>query len=146
LSGANLSDANLSNADLENANLTNADLAGTKLTGANLKGAKGLVPAETEIEVLKFIQDEIVSKGKLDMGDWHGDDDWREHPCNTTHCAAGSAQVYALLHKMPEAELQPEIAGSMLIPSVAHLFFATEEEFIAELELLLSGKKELLKR
>lgn len=151
LRGADLSDANLSGASLRGANLSGANLRGTdlsdaNLTGTNLTGVRGLASIETEIKVLKFIQEEIVLKDKLDMSDWHGSRDWRTELCNTTHCAAGSAQVYAVLYNLPEANLPPGIAGSMLIPSVAHLFYSPDENFKEELNLILSGQKELLKR
>ena len=167
LRGANLRGANLREADLYEADLSGADLRGADLRGANLRGAnlsaanlsaadlyeadlsgvKGLSTKEQELQILQFIKEEIVSQSLLDMSHWHTNWEWGYSLCGTTHCAAGSAQVWASLKGLTDyKDVDPWIAGSMLIPSVAHLFYSRNEEFVEYLDGILAGEIPLLDR
>lgn len=141
------SEANLSGVNLRGVNLRRAYLSGADLSGADLRGVKGLSTKEQELQILQFIKEEIVSQSLLHMSYWHTNWEWGDSLCGTTHCAAGSAQVWASLNGLTDyKDVQPWIAGSMLIPSVAHLFYSSDEEFVEYLDGILAGNIPLLDR
>lgn len=135
LSGADLYRANLRGADLNEADLNEANLSGATLSRANLSGANlsdawvggtGFVAPEQWEKfaipgLAKQVSTMALGKGALEMGDWH--------TCETTHCLAGWAihltgpAGYAL-----EAMTSPSVAGAMLMPEAAHLFYASNED------------------
>lgn len=54
------------------------------------------------------------------------------HKCETTHCLAGWAiHLSGDLGRALEALTSPSVAGSILLPSASHLFFAGEAEALA---------------
>jgi hypothetical protein len=136
LRGANLRGADLRGANLRGADLCDANLCGADLRGANLRGAS--VGGGTQEQTPKFAfkpdpdlprrvaEAALTPPEALDMGRWH--------TCETTHCLAGWAihlsgpAGYAL-----EAATSPSVAGAMLMPSAAHLFYtdnATAREWL----------------
>ena len=155
LSGANLSDANLSDANLRRANLSDADLSGADLSGANLRRANlrranlsganlrranlrranlsgaGVGGNKCDLSSLGIkVDSQLPHKvlaaiesgdGELQMENWH--------TCETSHCLAGWAvhlsgpAGYAL-----EAVTSSSVAGAILMPDAAHLFYKTNEE------------------
>ena len=126
LRAASLREAWFREADLTNADLRDADLLGASLRGANLTGATansirpenfGLAADEG---LMWRVAERIVSSDEaLVMANWH--------TCETQHCLAGWAVHlsgpggYAL-----EQVTSPSVAGCLLIPDMAHLFFETE--------------------
>jgi hypothetical protein len=132
LSGANLSGANLSDANLSGANLSDANLSGAYLRGANLTGVIWLdgKPAATleESDALARRIAELVlaEPTKLGMSQWH--------TCATTHCLAGWAEV------LTEPDVQQGRAhaiGLQRLPTLAHLFFASDAEALDALRALV---------
>lgn len=125
LSGANLSGANLSETCLIGANLTGADLSGADLSGAHLDGANlvntiGLGTKEGEIEfAIKLLALMAKVPGILEVGDWHS-------------CLAGNAFP---LEKFPGQK------ASLLLPTLAKYFFASNEEVIEALARVASGEE-----
>ncbi len=124
LRGANLRGANLSDANLSDANLRDADLRGANLRDANLRDAKWPFTADPELP--KRVATAILNgpEGpKVAMDNWH--------TCETVHCVAGWAihlsgpAGYAL-----ESVVGSPVAGAMLMPSGAHMFYKTNEEAI----------------
>jgi hypothetical protein len=131
LRGANLCGADLRDANLRGANLCGADLRGADLCGADLRGASiGGGAAEKSPKFSfkpdldlprKVAQAALASPESLDMSTWHA--------CETTHCLAGWAvhlsgsAGYAL-----ESITSTSVAGAMLMPSAAHLFYSTGAE------------------
>ena len=154
LTRANLTGANLTGANLTGANLTVTDLTVTDLTVANLKGVKGLVTPEMEIQIVQWISEEIISQYLLEQGNWHSEDfSWEAcNFCSTTHCAAGSAQVWAHLNQVSlpgggdPSKVEPVIAGSALVPSLAPYFYSDNDKMIRVIDEILSGKRSLLAR
>ena len=127
--GADLGGADLGSANLSGAYLRGADLSGANLGGANLRGGLPIGWEEFAIPGLsKQVADAVISgEGSLEMGEWH--------TCDTTHCLAGWAVVKAgPAGKALEAMTSTSIAGAMLMPEAAHLFYATNEEAMAWLK------------
>jgi hypothetical protein len=129
LSGADLSGAYLIGADLSDADLSDAYLSGADLSGAYLRGASGLATeAEEAVTWAAVCQAIVAEPERLAMGDWHGPgwDPTEPGACGTTHCLAGWAQALSTDPKI--RGLSAELAGSILMPRHAHLFFHTTEE------------------
>jgi hypothetical protein len=146
LAGANLADANLADADLAGANLAGANLAGANLAGANLARADlaganladALKIDEADIPIVPNIDATILKAieagGKLDMGQWHGDE-----ACGTTHCRAGWA-VHLAGEKGYDLEKRvgPQMAGTLIYHAsrpgkpTPH-FFSTNERALEDL-------------
>jgi len=152
LSGADLSGADLSGADLSGADLSGAFLSGADLSGANLSRARGIgeaigiaTAAEESVLLQRIAGVVLAQQARLNMGNWHETDEWRnrtveqecETTCTTTHCLAGWAQV--LCGDDAKRYLPAEIAGSMLLPRSAHLFFADEDVVLDHLRAAVGG-------
>ena len=153
LSGACLYGADLTGADLSGADLTGADLWGADLTGANLSGVRGLASFDEEMRMLCLLRKAIRDESfVLDTKHWHIpslDESSSEsilRTCGTTHSGAGFCQVELARQGHPAALLSTPVAGSYAIPSMAHLFFSEEDEFIKHLDKLIAGEIPLLKR
>jgi hypothetical protein len=131
LARANLAGANLAGANLAGANLARADLAGANLADA-LKIDEADIPIVPNIDatILKAIE----AGGKLDMGQWHGDE-----ACGTTHCRAGWA-VHLAGEKGYDLEKRvgPQMAGTLIYHAsrpgkpTPH-FFSTNERALEDL-------------
>jgi uncharacterized protein YjbI with pentapeptide repeats len=140
LQGAYLQDANLQGAYLQGANLQDAYLQDANLQGAYLRGAGvgggeadssltpkllGLPDADP-VFVLSVIEAALASPGALEMETWH--------TCETTHCLAGWAvHLSGAAGKALEATTSPSVAGAILAPSLAHLFYVSNEEALEAL-------------
>jgi hypothetical protein len=137
LGGANLEGANLRGADLEEANLRGAYLRGADLEGANF--AVEPVTTEQAIANLDKVREIILAEpDRLEMNHWHETDDWEgrtcveELSCGTTHCLAGWLQVCSTDEKI--RKLGPSIAGFLMAPIAAELFYETGEEVMTWLK------------
>ena len=145
LSDADLRDAYLSGADLSSAYLSGADLSGADLRGADLRGAdlsgvREVATDEQSIENLDKVRAIILdNKDRLNMGLWHGSEEWRnrtcaeETLCQTTHCLAGWLQVCSTDENVRE-EQNPQRAGIMAAPIAAKMFFRQAEEVFSWLD------------
>ena len=126
LSGANLRDANLRDANLSNANLRDADLRGANLYSTQLGLKEGcwnpttsMGVSEADPELLNKVARAALGPGALDMSTWH--------TCETTHCLAGWAVALSgPAGKALEAVTSTSVAGAILCPSIAHLFYADD--------------------
>jgi hypothetical protein len=143
LSGANLCGADLSGADLSGADLFGAYLGGADLSDANLGGADGKqlprATPEQAIENLDKVRAIVLdSRDRLNMGHWHGSDDWRnrtcaeEVVCGTTHCMAGWLQVCTTEPALKN--IDPQLAGILAAPIASKMFFKGGDEAFAWLE------------
>ena len=140
LRGADLRDADLRDANLRGADLRGADLRDASLRNVNLGGARGitlamfgLVPTGVDPTLPARIAALVLANpDALDMA--------QVHTCATTHCLAGWAihlsgpAGYAL-----QVATSWSVAGAMLMPSAAHLFYASDEEALAWLRDQLTG-------
>jgi uncharacterized protein YjbI with pentapeptide repeats len=145
-SNADFKHADFSNADLHNIDFSNAKLQGANMKGATLRsvkmnnatfggGAEGQAPTFdfTPDPYLprKVAQAVLLNPESLQMHHWH--------LCETTHCLAGwaihlsGAAGYAL-----ESATSPSVAGMMLMPSAAHLFYTDIDSARKWLERQLS--------
>ena len=124
LSGANLRDADLSGANLRDADLRGAYLRDAYLRGADLSGAEwGFIP---DPELPRRVAERILvdPETALNMSEWH--------TCETTHCLAGWAVVESgAAGAALEAVTGTAVAGVMLMPSAADLFYGTDEQALA---------------
>ena len=125
------------------ANLRGANLRGADLRDANLGGAKFDAPTATPeqaIENLDRVREIILDDPKrLFMNHWHDEaSEWQsktcaeEAVCGTTHCLAGWLQVCSTdetIRKLP-----PQIAGALLAPVAADMFYKTEADVMDWLE------------
>jgi len=157
LSRADLSWSNLSLADLSNANLSGANFPGVDLSGANFLGVVGLASMKKEMEMLILLGEAIKQNSfTFEMGEWHEGDEGC-YPdessfesflstCGATHNGAGFCQVKLAEEGNPLALVSASVAGSHAIPSMAWLFSASKEEFVAYLDKLISGECPLLQR
>ena len=132
LRGAYLSGAYLSGADLRGADLSGADLSGAYLRGADGKPLPRATP-EQAIESLDKVRAIVLDdQARLDMGHWHGSDEWKgrtcaeEAVCGTTHCLAGWLQVCTTEPALKNIEAQ--LAGTLAAPVAAKMFFRGGEE------------------
>jgi hypothetical protein len=123
--------ANLRGADLRGADLSDANLGGANLSGAELRGVKGLERFAIP-DLPRRVAEAVLKEGHaLKMDLWHA--------CETSHCLAGWAvhlagpAGYAL-----ESIVGTPTAGAMLMPSAAHLFYASHDEGLAWLKEQLS--------
>jgi uncharacterized protein YjbI with pentapeptide repeats len=134
LSGAYLSDANLSGAYLRDAYLSGAYLSGAHLSGANLGGENFSAP-KNWVDAPGLL-DQIatrVAAGNCDMHTWH--------TCETTHCLAGWAiHLSGPAGYLLEKTTSPSVAGAMLVPSIAHLFYASNDEAMEWAKKYLADK------
>ncbi len=105
--------------------MSGANLRGADLSDANLRGTKWSFTADPELP--KRVASAIINGPdgpKVKMDNWH--------TCETVHCVAGWAihlsgpAGYAL-----ESVVGSLVAGAMLMPSAAHMFYKTNEEAIA---------------
>jgi len=142
LRGANLSGADLSGADLRYADLRGAYLSGANLSGADLRyaylsGADGkhIEPAtpEVAIENLDKVREIIIDNAnRLEMGNWHSSDEWKnrtcaeETMCETSHCLAGWLQICSTNTEL--RDLDPQLAGTLAAPIAAKMFFRENSE------------------
>jgi hypothetical protein len=147
LSGADLSGADLRSADLRSAYLSGADLSGADLRSADLSGAdlsgadaKQFATAEQAIENLDKVREIILdNRDRLEMGHWHGDDDWKERSCaeetlcGTTHCLAGWLQVCSTDPNV-RTGMDAQLAGVVQAPIAAKMFFRDADEVLPWLE------------
>ena len=162
--GADLSDADLSGADLSGADLRGADLSGADLRGADLSGAvlrdavlrdadlsgADLSDAdgnplpratpEQAIENLDKVRAIVMDNAeRLEMGHWHGDEEWKERTCaeetlcGTTHCLAGWLQVCSTEPAIRNHS-NPQIAGILAAPIASKMFFRGQREALTWLE------------
>jgi hypothetical protein len=123
LTRAVLTGAVLTGAFLTGAVLTDADLTDADLRGATISSPGGIaVPwHKPDSELPRKVAAAALVEGALDMGSWH--------TCETTHCLAGWAiQLSGAAGRIFEATTSPSVAGSILMPSASHLFFAGNEE------------------
>ena len=143
LRGAYLRDADLRDADLRGAYLRDADLRDADLRGANLSGADGnQLPRATPqqaIENLDKVREIVLDdRARLNMGHWHGSDDWKERTCaeetlcGTTHCIAGWLQVCTTEPALKNIETS--LAGTLAAPVAAKMFYRSDEEALKWLE------------
>ena len=138
LRGADLRDAVLRGADLSGAVLRDAVLRGADLSGAVLRDAVLDVPVATDeqaIENLDRVREIILDDTKrLRMDHWHEGRDWQkrtcaeEAVCGTTHCLAGWLQVCSTDEKI--RKLEPNVAGVVLAPVAAKMFYRSEDEVL----------------
>jgi len=89
LRDSDLRDSNLRDSNLRDSNLRNSDLSGSDLRNSNLSDSlrRLLAVPELDKKILAAIE---AGQGKLEMGDWHG-----QNSCGTTHCRAGWAVTMA---------------------------------------------------
>lgn len=96
--------------------------------------------------MLREIAAIVLSKPeRLKMSNWHGEK-WdashtpeEEHSCGTAHCLAGWAQALCPLPLV--RRMDPVQAGIMLIPTAAHMFYATNEQALEFLKSKLEERK-----
>ncbi|MGL5936162.1 MAG: pentapeptide repeat-containing protein [Cetobacterium sp.] len=142
LAGADLADAYLAGADLAGADLAGANLAGAYLAGANLAGATvgghashgrallGDIKADPTLPAR--VAAAAIAPNALDMGNWH--------TCGTTHCLGGWAiTLSGPAGRALEKTTSSSVAAAMLLPSVAHLFYASNEEALMWARAQLAG-------
>lgn len=139
LGGADLSYADLKGADLRGAYLRGADLKEADLTGADLKGTELGGGQEGAITIETFGLTMVDNDLPLRVASRITAQP--ESLDTTTHGIAGLAVElsgpagYAL-----EAATSPSVAGAMLMPSAAHLFYASNEEALAWAENIPAQK------
>jgi len=137
LRGADLRGAVLSYAYLSGANLSGAVLSGADLRYAYLSGADGkhIEPAtpEVAIENLDKVREIIIDNAnRLEMGNWHSSDEWKnrtcaeETMCETSHCLAGWLQICSTNTEL--RDLDPQLAGTLAAPIAAKMFFRENSE------------------
>jgi len=138
LTGAYLTGADLTGADLKGAYLTGADLTGADLTGAD--GEPLRATPEQSIENLDKVRAIILDDSeRLQMGHWHGDDEWvdrtcaEETLCGTTHCLAGWLQVCSTKPEI-RSGMSTELAGILSAPVAAKLFYSDSAAVLSWLE------------
>ena len=148
LSVADLMGADLMGADLMGAYLMGAYLSGANLMGANLSGAIGdfATAEESDSRLAEIAEIVLANPERLAMGGWHGEG-WdathtpeEEHSCKTAHCMAGWAQALCLEPVI--RRMDPVRAGLMLIPTAAHMFYASNEDAIEFLKTKRRESKE----
>jgi hypothetical protein len=72
------------------------------------------------------------NQSRLDMGNWHGDDGWKnrtcaeEAACETAHCMAGWLQVCTTEKALKD--ISPQLAGVLAAPIASKMFFRSNEE------------------
>lgn len=134
LQNANFGESFLDGADLTGADLTGANLSGASLRGVNLTRVRGIGTKAGEIAFAKSTLWAIETEAfELDMEYWHRSSSlgyWGT-PCRTTHCIAGFA--------FPDDEV-PGPKASLLYPTLAQYFFASNEKAMKVLRLVAAGK------
>ena len=145
LRGADLSGAYLRGAYLRGAYLRGADLSGAYLSGAYLSGAfldgavqgvdKPATPEESIANLDKVREIVLDNAERLYMGNWHTGNAWQkrtcaeEAVCGTSHCLAGWLQVCSTDPKV--REMDPHLAGIVMAPVAAKMFFREAPEVLA---------------
>jgi len=131
-SGADLRGAVLSGADLRYADLSGAVLSGADLSGADGKHIEPATP-EVAIENLDKVREIIIDNAnRLEMGNWHSSDEWKnrtcaeETMCETSHCLAGWLQICSTNTEL--RDLDPQLAGTLAAPIAAKMFFRENSE------------------
>ena len=131
-SGADLRYADLSGADLRGAVLSGADLRYAYLSGADGKHIEPATP-EVAIENLDKVREIIIDNAnRLEMGNWHSSDEWKnrtcaeETMCETSHCLAGWLQICSTNTEL--RDLDPQLAGTLAAPIAAKMFFRENSE------------------
>jgi hypothetical protein len=89
---------------------------------------------------LSVIEAALSTPESLEMGSWH--------TCETTHCLAGWAvHLSGAAGKALEVTTSPSVAGALLAPSLAHLFYVSNKKALealpkikAELEAQMNGE------
>jgi hypothetical protein len=82
------------------------------------------------------IEAALASPDALKMDTWH--------TCETTHCLAGWAvHLSGAAGKALEAVTSPSVAGAILAPSLAHLFYVGNEEALEALPKIKAELEEL---
>lgn len=135
LSRTNLTRARLCGADLGFANLKctilhRAQMAATpppafavRLNGADLSPAEGTFDPHFSLgtpppdpDLMRRVMQAVLQPGALNMRRWH--------TCDTRHCLAGWAiHLAGPAGYVLESITSPSVAGSLLIPEAAHLFY-----------------------
>jgi len=82
-----------------------------------------------EVEYLKMLKP-LIGNNRLVMSTWHQNENWKNqtvdqvvNECNTTHCVAGWLQIF---EKDKYNNMDPEKAGKLIAPNLAHLFYESE--------------------
>ncbi len=82
----------------------------------------------------------LANQARLEMGHWHQNDDWRNHPvekeitqCQTTHCMSGWLQVTSDVPEIRNAT-DPQKAGFFAAPIAAGMFFQPAARVLKWLE------------
>ena len=108
------------------------DLRGADLSDADGQPLPRATP-EQAIENLDKVRAIVLDdQARLEMGHWHGDDEWRgrtcaeEAVCGTTHCMAGWLQVCTTEPALKEVEAHT--AGVCAAPIAAKMFFRGQKE------------------
>jgi len=126
---ADLREADLREADLREADLREADLLGANFRDADLRGTKfSDVPIRPE-DLLEQIAVAIRKPGALDMYDWH--------TCETTHCLGGWAAYLTPGGVEFARKTSDHLAGVLLAPELAHLFYKDHVTALRETEKYL---------
>lgn len=106
--------------------------AGASLAGASLDGL--VATDEESISNLDKVREIIIDNAeRLDMGHWHGDDQWvdrtcaEETLCGTTHCLAGWLQVCSTEEKIRNLS-NTQMAGMISAPVASKMFFSENKE------------------
>ena len=137
LRDADLRDANLSDADFRGAALRYADFRYADFRDADLRDADGKqlprATPEQAIENLDKVREIVLDdEARLNMGHWHGSDEWRnrtcaeETLCGTTHCMAGWLQVCTTEQALKG--VNPQLAGMLAAPIASKMFHRDNAE------------------
>ena len=141
LTGSDLRGSDLADADLRGSDLTGSDLAEADLGGADLSGADcdlWASPDQSIVNLDKVREIILDDKARLEMGHWHGNEEWVERTCaeeticGTTHCLAGWLQVCST---NPEIRgMDENLAGIVSAPVASKMFFRGADEVMTWLE------------
>lgn len=117
--------SNKSNSELINTiHSGNADLRNA--AWAQLKAQVGFTGTVDELALIKEIAADVIDRpGSLIQESWH---------CGTSHCVAGWACVLNKYAAEFEAKYSTELAGCLVLPNYAHLFFKGNDEVLAILK------------
>ena len=157
LEGATTGEIYLREATTGNINLTGAttgyiDLEGATTGNINLEGATtgyiylreattGDINKKYTREDIDFLKRLPIEEGIFNIENWHSNDRWKDcksteevHECGTTHCVRGWAEVEYFIKNKVEVE-----DVNSLYPSLKHLFFMTNEQFLIEREKIINN-------
>ncbi len=121
------------------------------LSEAYLSGAIFDIPPASDEQAVKNLDQVrgliLEDKKLLNMSHWHDDDsEWEKHTCaeeavcGTTHCLAGWLQVCSTDEKI--RKLDPALAGTLLAPVAAKMFYANDAGVIGWLQTREYAKEE----